>query len=1301
MAQAVVVAAIAAGKITAGTTAAVLATTAAAVVDLAITSSYQKKKAADAQKDAASAPRDVTVRSAIEPARIIYGKARTSGPVVYTNTQPTPGTNDNSTLWTAISLANHECASIEEVWLDGDQILWSQLSGTGGVTSGKYGPINTNEVTNFYAKLGTPSQTALSQLVSAFSDWTSSYTGQDITYLVSAFELGTATGEGVWAQGAPNNIRAVVKGKKVYDPRKDSTNGGSGVHRLADPTTWEWSDNPALCLADYLFDDRLGMGAEGVTYNDIDWAMVATAADVCDQTVSIPGGSEKRFTCNGVLSTGETYANNIRALVTSMNGMLTWTGGKYRIRACAYEAPVYSFLENDIVGDVQVQPERTRSQRFNTIRGTYIDPESDYNSTEFIPVTNSTYQNTRDNGQKLTTNIALAMTNSEYMAQRLAYKSLNLNNQQLTAVIPVNWRGLKVGVGDRIQVTVSELSWSSKIFVVEGWSFEPDKGFMLTVKEDSSSAYADPGVSDYSTRTLAGTVTFANQPVAAPSGLQATSEEEAILLEWEAPPRGSGYDEVVVYASANSSWANATEVGRTRSTSFRHELTNGTTRYYWVRSVDVDGEFSIRDPDSDTSTVTATAGQISTSQLNDDANFADTANWPDITGPGKPVDNATRNVIYQQASEPTTGLNDGDIWIDTDDGYRMYLRVGGAWVDRSDTRIATALADAATAQSTADGKIVTFYQDGEPSSADEGDLWIDTNDDNKLYRYNGSAWVLARDSGIASAISAATTAQDTADGKVTTFYAASGSPPTAEATGDLWYQTDTAFLFRWNGSSWQEVASYNTGALADKDTVASGDIDEGAVKGKTIALLLNQNSSGGVFNGNGAFVGVNNAGEAAPGTDGFFNWNGIKYTVNRNQLSVYTFVTSVLNKKGYVVYDITNIPFSISGLGSSRTAFVWKEDGQWYYDNDAGTGVAFTPTQTMLAVAFLNKDGTQFISRSGLLAEPVQITAIAEIFADYISAGTIDASVITVKNLDADEISTGILSVNRIPSSVVFTSELSDGTTVISGDNILTGEVSADRIDVTGLITANGIITNSATINNDIKIGSGESVFKADSNGIYLGSETFGSAEFRVTPAGALTATSANITGSITASSLTLQSGVTIPGDKVNTDNVTLTASGGNLIVKGGGVNTTQLALRSATDTFRADMPSNVNYSTSWTTLVSITGQAYNGNDIAEISWGIGAHPEASGAPYIAIRILIYASGALQRTQYFIGEQSVNLNTWAQIQQALFSSSMQYFIGFSNSNWQFYLQAATNANGTFPRQFRAPGTYMQIVRLKR
>jgi len=47
------------------------------------------------------------------------------------------------------------------------------------------------------------------------------------------------------------------------------------------------------------------------------------------------------------------------------------------------------------------------------------------------------------------------------------------------------------------------------------------------------------------------------------------------------------------------------------------------------------------------------------------------------------------------------------------------------------------------AQATADGKNTIYYQDNEPTGGTyaEDDIWFDTDDDNKLYRYNGTTWI--------------------------------------------------------------------------------------------------------------------------------------------------------------------------------------------------------------------------------------------------------------------------------------------------------------------------------------------------------------------------------------------------------------------------------------------------------------------------------------------------------------------------------------------------------------------------------
>lgn len=119
---------------------------------------------------------------------------------------------------------------------------------------------------------------------------------------------------------------------------------------------------------------------------------------------------------------------------------------------------------------------------------------------------------------------------------------------------------------------------------------------------------------------------------------------------------------------------------------------------------------------------------------------------------------------FFQVSAPTTGMAFGDIWIDTDghtppttaDVYRYEdpdhgSRGALAWRATPTNAIGKIYLDAYNAQATANSKIVTFYQDSQPTASEVGDLWIDTNDDNRPYRWSGTAWVDARDQSFLSA----------------------------------------------------------------------------------------------------------------------------------------------------------------------------------------------------------------------------------------------------------------------------------------------------------------------------------------------------------------------------------------------------------------------------------------------------------------------------------------------------------------------------------------------------------------------
>jgi hypothetical protein len=236
---------------------------------------------------------------------------------------------------------------------------------------------------------------------------------------------------------------------------------------------------------------------------------------------------------------------------------------------------------------------------------------------------------------------------------------------------------------------------------------------------------------------------------------------------------------------------------------------------------------------------------------------------------------------YFQDAAPTslTASDEGDLWTDTlaANNNESYRWSGTAWEAIADGGIADAIASAAAAQSTADGKVTTFYHDDPPTAEGEGDLWVDTNDSNKLHRWNGSAWLDIHDttyssigsitggisaSQVANAVNTNSTTVD--GGKITaasigaSHLIVSGAnaveldglktfrqttSPTAENEGDLWYDSDDHNkLYRWDGSTWvsnqdntvadniySSGTTYINGGIITTDTISGNHIQAGEI----------------------------------------------------------------------------------------------------------------------------------------------------------------------------------------------------------------------------------------------------------------------------------------------------------------------------------------------------------------------------------------------------------------------------------------------------------------------------------------
>jgi hypothetical protein len=161
--------------------------------------------------------------------------------------------------------------------------------------------------------------------------------------------------------------------------------------------------------------------------------------------------------------------------------------------------------------------------------------------------------------------------------------------------------------------------------------------------------------------------------------------------------------------------------------------------------------------------------------------------------------------------------------------------------------------------------------------------------------------------------------------------------------------------------------------------------------------------------------------------------------------------------------------------------------------------------------------GTQ-INGSGTSTSSIEsVNVLTESVASYVSSETQGIIITDGK----------ILSYHNYTSPTTYTSEVeisadtgfiirknSGGTSVkkvyidTDGNAIFAGALSAATGTFAGALSAaTGSFTGS------IAIGAGDSIFKADSNGIYLGDADFADAEFSVTPAGLLKATSGEIGG--------------------------------------------------------------------------------------------------------------------------------------------------------------------------------------------
>lgn len=574
-----------------------------------------------------------------EPMRIIYGRVRVGGLVAYRNNQQI---EDNSVSHIVIVWCAHRVDAVLNHFIDGDEIVDADIDGAGNVTAGKFAAktsIRRYDGTQFAAD---------PMLMDAFSEWSSNHIGQQRSY--SAIRL--TRDEVLFPNGIPDRIQALIRGRRVYDPRQDSTVGGSGPQQVTLPATWTWSNNPALCLRDYLTDSLLGMG---VPSSFIDPVHLSTAANLCEELVPIPGAAtQARYTSDIVLSTDTNHRTNIEHILGAMLGTMVLSGTQMFMYGGSYDPPLMDLTEDDLAGGIsgrQITPTRELN---NAVRAVYVDPDRKSQTNECQPRTNPTYES-EDNGRRLWKKIDLPAVADEYRAQRIAEVVLRESRDQQRYTIPVKLTvGLRLATHDKIRWSLGFLGWIQKSLRITNWRIRDDFRVDLTVEEEADNLYDWIAGDAIPVGAHAG-ITQTEEAPPAPTDLTTTPVPEGIVLQWTSPEPGT-HAVIDVWADEDPGFASPGIVFSGMASAFTHLVGGDVTRYYRIRARATDGGVSAflpADPDpplEETSLAQAAFGGTGVNVMPDGYSMFADNDLPPMSGANGTVTRDTTEYLFGNGS---------------------------------------------------------------------------------------------------------------------------------------------------------------------------------------------------------------------------------------------------------------------------------------------------------------------------------------------------------------------------------------------------------------------------------------------------------------------------------------------------------------------------------------------------------------------------------------------------------------------------------------------------------------------------
>lgn len=727
------------------------------------------------------------------------------------------GKTPNAYLTYVIEVSDAPVTAIHGLILDGTQVS------IGASVHPDYG----NEIEGdfqdrawirFYAGNQTAADPMLLAKYSDYPDrpWSADMIGRGLSYAVLTFRYDREVFDSL------PSVRFVVDGIKLYDPRQDTSVGGSGAQRWADPATWTFSRNPIVMIYTILRGLTLPDGSlwgGTCTADDLPLANWIAAMNVCDVEVTRAGGDTvPRYTAGFEVSVDDEPAAVIEELLKACNGQMVDMGGIWKIRAGSLGLPVFFFSDEDVIATrpEEFDPFPGLAETFNGISATYPEPKSLWESRE-APARYNAMWEAEDGGRRLVAALSLPAVTHSRQVQHLMqtairdHRRMRRHNLTLTpaaAILEpldvVSWSSARNGYAAKAfevaQVVEDLRSCLPQLALREvdptdyDWSpgdelpSDPGPGGVIRPLAQAVPSFGVSGIS----------ITDASGAARRPA-LQLIWDgaelDDAEALEWEI--RRSGTTTLVAQGSTSN-----VEAGLLR-------VAGGIlpSTIYEARA-----RLVVRRKRAWTSWISATTPNVLTG----------TADLAQSVYDQMEATARLAGVTPVSELPPTGQLNQIVMLIPPG---RLYRWDGTAWVTDLYAGIEPGSLDtAAFAAGLRPVEILSSL----PTTGNAVGRMVFLTTDGKLYRFTGSAWTSAVQ---AADVSGQLVASQIADAAITTAKFAAGIKPveivaslptTSNTVGRMVFLTTDNKLYRWTGSAWTAAvpAVDVTGQLTDAQIAA-------------------------------------------------------------------------------------------------------------------------------------------------------------------------------------------------------------------------------------------------------------------------------------------------------------------------------------------------------------------------------------------------------------------------------------------------------------------------------------------------